>query len=122
MAGEGDLPHWLAAVHPKFQVPHRAELVLGAVICVVIAVADLRGAIAFSAFGVPVSYLVANIAAFTQPPADRRFPMYLQVLGAAACVVLAAALPHEAVVIGLAMFAVGALYRLARLRRRAFRK
>ena len=26
MAREGDLPRWLAAVHPRFQVPHRAEL------------------------------------------------------------------------------------------------
>ncbi len=119
MAREGDLPHWLAAIHPRFQVPHRAELVLGAVICVIIAFADLRGAIAFSSFGVLVYYLVANLAAFTQPAADRRYPKVLQVLGAAACVVLVATLPIEAVFVGLAVFAVGAAYRLARIRRRA---
>ena len=26
MARDGELPRWLAAVHPRFQVPHRAEL------------------------------------------------------------------------------------------------
>ncbi|WP_287934256.1 APC family permease, partial [Arthrobacter sp.] len=62
MAREGDLPHWLAAVHPRFQVPHRAELALGAVVCVIIAFADLRGAIGFSSFGVLLYYLVANVS------------------------------------------------------------
>lgn len=121
MAREGDFPRWFAAIHPKFQVPHRAELVLGAVICVVIAVADLRGAIGFSSFGVLVYYLVANVAAFTQPAADRRYPKVLQLAGAAACVLLVATLPLEAVLAGLAMFAVGFVYRGARLRRRASR-
>jgi APA family basic amino acid/polyamine antiporter len=118
MAREGDFPHWFAAIHPKFQVPHRAELALGAVIVVIIAFADLRGAIGFSSFGVLVYYLVANIAAFTQPAADRRYPKALQLIGAAACLLLVATLPLEAVLAGLVMFAVGIVYRAARLRRR----
>ncbi|NVM97214.1 APC family permease [Arthrobacter sp. SDTb3-6] len=117
MARESDLPRWLAAVHPTFQVPHHAELTLGAVICVIIAVADLRGAIGFSSFGVLVYYLVANVSAFTQDRAARRYPRFLQLLGAAACLVLVATLPLEAVVAGLVMFAVGTGYRLFRLRR-----
>ena len=118
MAREGDLPRGLAAIHPKFQVPHRAELAVGAVICLIIAFADLRGAIGFSSFGVLVYYLVANVAAFTQPAADRRYPRILQLVGAAACVILVATLPIESVLAGLAMFAAGALYRMLRLRRR----
>ncbi|MGP9500932.1 APC family permease [Specibacter sp. AOP5-B1-6] len=118
MAREDDFPRWFAAIHPKFQVPHRAELVLGGVICVIIAFADLRGAIGFSSFGVLVYYLVANVAAFTQPAIDRRHPKYLQLVGAAACVALVATLPLEAVLAGLVMFAVGIVYRAARLRRR----
>ncbi|MHA7177478.1 APC family permease [Arthrobacter sp. Sr24] len=116
MAREGDLPQYLAAVHPRFQVPHRAELALGAVICVIVAFADLRGAIGFSSFGVLVYYLVANVAAFTQSGADRRYPRALQLLGAAACVILVATLPLSSVLAGLVMFALGILYRLLRLR------
>ena len=117
MARERDLPQWLAAVHPRYRVPHRAEAVLAVVICGIIAVADLRGAIGFSSFGVLVYYLVANIAAFTQPDMDRRYPKALQVLGALACVALVATLPPLSVGLGILMFAAGIIFRLARLHR-----
>ncbi|MEV7660482.1 APC family permease [Paenarthrobacter sp. NPDC089316] len=120
MAREHDLPPWLAAVHPKYKVPHRAELALAAVICLVIAVADLRGAIGFSSFGVLLYYLVANIAAYTQPQEDRRYPKFLQVAGTVACVGLVVTLPPLSVGLGVVMFAVGILYRLLRLRRNRF--
>src|SRR5690606_29329493 len=32
MARHRDLPHWLAAVHPRHRVPHRAELALAAAV------------------------------------------------------------------------------------------
>ncbi|WP_284986052.1 APC family permease [Arthrobacter sp. fls2-241-R2A-172] len=117
MAREHDLPHALAAVHPKYKVPHRAELTLAVVICGIVAVADLRGAIGFSSFGVLLYYLVANIAAFTQPAEDRRYPKALQVAGAVACVVLVATLPPLSVGLGVLMFVVGIVFRLLRLRR-----
>ena len=67
MAREGDVPRWLAAVHPRFLVPHRAELALAVVVSVLVLLTDLRGAIAFSSFGVLLYYAIANLAAFTQP-------------------------------------------------------
>ncbi|WP_138909998.1 APC family permease, partial [Streptomyces chryseus] len=63
MARDGHLPRGLAAVHPRFQVPHRAELAVGAVVAVVAAVGDVRGAIGFSSFGVLAYYAVANASA-----------------------------------------------------------
>lgn len=114
MAREHDLPSALAAVHPKYKVPHRAEVSVAVVICVVIAVADLRGAIGFSSFGVLLYYLVANVAAFTQPAEDRRYPKFLQVAGAMACVVLVATLPPLSIGLGVLMFVVGIVYRLVR--------
>ena len=117
MAREHDLPHWLAAVHPRYRVPHRAEVTVAVAICGIIAVADLRGAIGFSSFGVLIYYLVANVAAFTQNGADRRYPRVFQVLGALACVALAATLPLPSVVAGAAVFAVGIVLRGIRLAR-----
>jgi basic amino acid/polyamine antiporter, APA family len=122
MAREADLPRWLAAVHPRFKVPHRAEMVLAGVICLIIGVADLRGAIGFSSFGVLIYYLVANLAAYTQTAENRRYPRALQLAGAIACVVLVATLPIGSVLAGLAMFAAGIIYRLARLHRERTRK
>lgn len=121
MARERDLPHALAARHPRYKVPHRAEVTIAVVICAVILVADLRGAIGFSSFGVLLYYLVANIAAFTQPAEDRRYPKAVQVAGAAACVALVAMLPTLSIGLGVLMFAAGIVYRLVRLRFRGGR-
>ncbi|WP_028267395.1 APC family permease [Arthrobacter sp. MA-N2] len=117
MARHHDLPHWLAAVHPRYRVPHRAEVALAVVICMIVAVADLRGAIGFSSFGVLIYYLVANIAAFTQPAENRKYPKALQAFGALACVVLVATLPPLSAGLGVAMFAVGIILRAVRINR-----
>jgi len=116
MARHDDLPRWLSAVHPRFGVPHRAEVALAVVVCVLIAAVDLRAAIGFSSFGVLIYYLIANLSAFTQPRADRRFPRALQIVGALGCGVLVVTLPTTTVLTGLAVFAVGLGYRLVRLR------
>lgn len=117
MARHGDLPHWLAAVHPRFRVPHHAELALAGAVCLLVLTVDLRGAIGFSSFGVLVYYLVANLAARTQDAGHRRFPRPLQTLGATGCAVLVLTLPVSSVLGGLGVFAVGGAYRVLRLRR-----
>jgi APA family basic amino acid/polyamine antiporter len=116
MARHHDLPGWLGGVHPRFQVPHHAEVALAVVVSVLVLVVDLRGAIGFSSFGVLLYYAVANLSALTQGPERRRFPRWLQVVGVAGCLVLVATLPLTSVLSGLAVFAVGVGYRLLRLR------
>jgi len=116
MAREGDLPRFLAAVHPRWHVPHRAEATLGVVVVILVALVDLRGAIGFSSFGVLIYYLVANIAAFRQDPGVRRYPRALQIVGAVGCVVLVVTLPWQSVLVGLGVFVVGVVYRAIRLR------
>ncbi|MFE1286557.1 APC family permease [Streptomyces sp. NPDC058751] len=106
MARDRHLPGALAAVHPRFQVPHRAELAVGAVVAVLAATVDVRGAIGFSSFGVLAYYAIANASAWTlgPAPASRVVP----VLGLLGCVTLACALPGASVVAGAAVLAVGA--------------
>ncbi|RPE41560.1 amino acid/polyamine/organocation transporter (APC superfamily) [Streptomyces sp. Ag109_O5-1] len=106
MARDGHLPSSLAAVHPRFQVPHRAELAVGAVVAVVAATADVRGAIGFSSFGVLAYYAVANASAWTLDPAPRA--RVVPVVGLLGCAALAFALPMASVVPGAAVLAVGA--------------
>ena len=112
MAREGDLPRPLASVDPRRQVPDRAQLVIGAAVVALVLVADLRGAIGFSSFGVLLYYAVANLSALRQPPEQRRWPRALQVLGLTGCVVLALTLPPASVVAGLGVLAVGVVGRL----------
>jgi APA family basic amino acid/polyamine antiporter len=118
MARNGDLPRWLASVHPRYEIPDHAELAVAAVVAVLVLTTDLRGAIGFSSFGVLVYYAVANASAFTQTGEHRRWPRVLNLVGLVACTVLVAALPFSAVVSGLAMFAVGLGVRLTLKRHR----
>ncbi|MFF2189485.1 APC family permease [Streptomyces sp. NPDC058155] len=108
MARDRHLPHALAAVHPRFKVPHRAELAVGAVVAVVAATADVRGAIGFSSFGVLVYYAVANASAWTLTPDEGRPARVVPALGLAGCLLLAFALPPASVVSGAAVLAAGA--------------
>ena len=118
MAREGDLPRWLSGVHPRFQVPHHAEIALAVVVVLLVAVIDLRDAIGFSSFGVLVYYLIANLSAVRQDRDHRRFPRFLQVLGAGGCALLVVTLPSTSVIAGVGVFAAGIVYRIARQRTR----
>jgi APA family basic amino acid/polyamine antiporter len=105
MARDGHLPGALAAVHPRFQVPHRAELAVGVVVAALAATVDVRGAIGFSSFGVLAYYAVANASAWTldSAPVTRMVPA----VGLFGCVVLAFSLPVVSVAVGAGVLAVG---------------
>lgn len=111
MARDRHLPGGLAAVHPRFGSPHRAEIAVGAAVAVLVATVDLREAIGFSSFAVLLYYAVANASAWTL--GDRVVPA----VGLAGCLVLAFALPWTSVLAGVAVLAVGAVaYALRRAR------
>jgi basic amino acid/polyamine antiporter, APA family len=118
MARQRDLPGWLAGVHPRYHVPHHAEIALGLVVCVLAATVDLRSVIGFSSFGVLIYYAIANASAYTQPRAQRRWPRALNVCGVAGCLLLVATLPWQSVVVGLGIFAIGLAGRAVALRQR----
>ncbi len=119
MARERDLPPALASVDPRHQVPDRAQVVIGIAVVALVLLADLRGAIGFSSFGVLVYYAVANLSALRQPREQRRWPRPLQVLGLAGCVTMAAALPLGSVLAGLGVLAVGLAGRALAISRRS---
>ncbi len=118
MAREHDLPGFLARVDERWQVPRRAEIVIGAVVIAIVLVADLRDAIGFSSFGVLIYYLIANAAAFRQVASARRYPRALQVIGALGCLVLVNTLPVMASLVGTGVLLVGVGYRLVLRRSR----
>lgn len=107
MARNGDLPRRLAAVDPVHRVPARAELAVGAVVCLLVLTTDLRGAIGFSSFGVLTYYAIANASAYTQPPERRRWPRALNVVGVLGCATLVVTLPVTSVIAGAVVLAVG---------------
>ncbi|MGH1563318.1 APC family permease [Mumia sp. DW29H23] len=116
MSRDGHLPRTLSAVHPRARVPHHATVAVGAVVAVLAATTDLRGAIGFSSFGVLVYYAIANASALTLGRDERRPPRLLAGFGLAGCLALAFALPLVSVLTGAAVLAVGAAVYLVRRR------
>lgn len=116
MAREADLPRFLAHVDRRWHVPRRAEVAIALLVIGIILGADLRGAIGFSSFGVLLYYLIANAAAFRQTGAARRYPRWLQVVGALGCLVLVNTLPVIASLAGTVVVLAGVGYRMLRLR------
>ena len=116
MARDHHLPSQLAAVHPKYRVPHRAEVAVGAIVAVVAATVDLRGAIGFSSFGILTYYCIANASAWTLSPTEGRPARWIPIVGAVGCVVLAFTLPRASVVSGVAVLSIGVAIYVVRTR------
>ena len=97
MATYGDLPAALAAVSTRRSVPHRAQLAVTVAVLLVVLAGGLVGAVAVSAGAVLVYYAVANAAALTLTPEERRWPRVLAVAGLLGCVTLAISLLTEGI-------------------------
>ncbi|OBI76935.1 transporter [Mycobacterium sp. E740] len=103
MARDHHLPHGLSAVHSRFGGPHRAEVVVGALVVLLAATVDVRGAIGFSSFAVLLYYAIANASAWTL---GRRI---IPAIGLVGCVLLAVMLPVSSILAGGCVVLVGAL-------------
>ncbi|MGZ4581318.1 MAG: APC family permease [Nocardioidaceae bacterium] len=116
MARDRHLPAVLAAVHPRYGVPHRAEVAVGVVVVLIVSLVDVRGAIGFSSFAVLAYYGIANASALTL--GRDKGPRLVPALGLLGCLAIALALPWGSTVSGLAVLSVGAALWLLRRARR----
>jgi basic amino acid/polyamine antiporter, APA family len=119
MARRRELPGYLDAVHARFRTPHRAEATVAVVVCAILLVADLRGAIGFSSFAVLTYYALANASAWRLSAHERRWPRWLAGLGVVLCITLAVMLPRMAVAGGLGLLVVGSFVWVATARYRS---
>lgn len=92
MASNGALPRWLAAVDVEHKVPHRAEVVVGAVVTLLVLTTDLRHTLGLSACTILGYYAITNAAAMTLSVEERRWPRVVAICGLAGCCVLAVAM------------------------------
>ena len=125
MARRRDLPSFLESIHPRFAVPGRAVLVIGAVAATVAATGTLRGVASAAAFTILVYYGIANLAALRMDPAAKLYPDMVPRVGLIACGVLALSLPGSVIVAGLGVLAAGFVFRWtlrSRLARRVRRE
>jgi APA family basic amino acid/polyamine antiporter len=108
MASNRDLPGFFAAIHPRYRVPHRAELGVGLLVAATAALADIRSAIGFSSFAVLTYYAVTNASALALAASERRWPRWLGIAGLFGCAALGFSLPVASVAAGSALLIVGA--------------
>jgi basic amino acid/polyamine antiporter, APA family len=116
MARNGELPGYLATVHPRTRTPYLAELTVAMLAIVLVLSVDLRGAIGFSSFAVLTYYAIANASAWTLSGDERRWPRWIAGAGVGGCALLAVTLPVRSVVAGAGVLTIGALVWLVRHR------
>ncbi len=110
MARDHHLPSTLAMVHERAGVPRHAELAVGAVVAVLAATVDLRGAIGFSSFGVLVYYAIANASAWSLRPDEGRPPAVVPAAGLVGCVLLCVSVPTSSLIAGAIVVGLGAAW------------
>lgn len=115
MARRSDLPATLAAVHPRFGVPHRAVLGVGIGAAVIAATGTLQSVAAAASFAILVYYAIANWAALRLGVADRLYHPLVPAGGLLACVVLAISLDGQVMVAGVLILLCGIIVRMAML-------
>ena len=111
MARRHELPHPLAHVDHHRAIPLRAELLVTAVVIVLTATFDLRGAIGFSGVTILTYYAITNAACLTLPRAQRRWPRSIAAIGLVGCVALAVMLPLAAIVAAAGVLLTGIVIR-----------
>lgn len=121
MARGRDLPHVFARVSARFGVPWVADVATAVVVVILLLATDILTVVGFSSFGVLLYYAIANISAFTLTERQWYSPRWLNVVGAACCLVLALTLPPASVVTMLAVLTMGVAARalVLALRRRS---
>jgi basic amino acid/polyamine antiporter, APA family len=120
MAANRDLPSFFSAVHPRYRIPHRAEIAVGVIVTTVALLVDLRSAIGFSSFAVLTYYAIANACAWTLEPSERQWPRALAGLGVIGCIALALTLPATSVIVGGGVLVAGvAVHAVRRYRLRS---
>ena len=111
MSRKKDLPGLFDHVHPIHGVPDRGILLAGAVAILVALFGTFKAIVAAAAFTILIYYSIANLAAVRMRKEDKLFPNWIPVAGLISCILLAFTMPLNVVGAGLALLAVGFIWR-----------
>lgn len=111
MARDGELPKVLSWRSRRFSSPWVAELFIATVAIVLLLSGDLVWTIGISSFCVLSYYAIANLAAIKQLPREAKSGKVWATLGLASCLLLAAFVPVQSLVVGFLALALALLVR-----------
>jgi len=124
MARNGQLPKSLASVHSKLGTPYVSILITGALMAILVSVADLRETAAITSFSLLSTHIILHVSAIRlrkKMPNLKTFrvPFYplIPCLGIVSCIILMFSLPAEAWIVWAIVLAIVSVYYLLRSRR-----
>jgi APA family basic amino acid/polyamine antiporter len=117
MARNGQLPTFLSQIHPKFQTPHYAVLITG-ILSSVLVFGGFSRIVAVSTFALLFHHALVNLSAIRLKAENRRYPVFISVLGFLLCLILLLFLSSDAWIIGVAGLLAGSLYYALEIRSR----
>jgi basic amino acid/polyamine antiporter, APA family len=106
-----DMPRILARLNPAGTTPYVAVVVVEITIALFVLAGDVKTTWSFSAFTVLIYYAITNLAALRLSPAERLYPQWLAWVGLTACLFLAFWVEKQIWLVGLALIAVGLIWR-----------
>jgi basic amino acid/polyamine antiporter, APA family len=118
MARDGELPRALARRTKRFDSPFVSELVIAFVAIALLLSGDLVWTIGISSFCVLGYYAIANLAAIRQLGENWKFAKIWAFLGLASCLLLAAFVPIQSLILGAALLALALLLRAGLIKAR----
>jgi APA family basic amino acid/polyamine antiporter len=116
MARRRDVPQGLAVLNSTGTSPNRCVIAIGILIAGLCALGDIRMTWSLSAFTVLVYYATANLCAIMQPPAERRYPRGIPIVGFVVCCSLAVWVEQLAWITGLTLIVIGLFWHCLRRR------
>jgi len=109
MARNKQLPTFLSRVHPRFQTPYYAVWITG-VLSTLLVFGGFSRVVAVGTFALLFHHALVNLSAIRLRAENRRYPVFVSVLGFLLCLALLAFLSIDAWVIGIAGLTVGSFY------------
>jgi len=109
MARNRQLPEFLNRIHPRFQTPHYAVWATGVLSAILVFVGFYR-VVAVGTFALLFHHALVNLSAIRLRAENRRYPVFVSVIGFLLCLTLLVFLSSDAWVIGIAGLAAASLY------------
>jgi len=119
MARRRDMPTLFARIDPRHSSPRAAVLLVGGLIAGLTAIGNVKTTWSFSAFTVLVYYALTNLAALRLPRDARLYPRWTSAAGLLSCLGLVFWVEPHIWVSGLALIALGLVWRWLSQRRAA---
>jgi APA family basic amino acid/polyamine antiporter len=117
MARNRQLPTFLSRIHPRFQTPYYAILITG-LLSSVLVFGGFSRIVAVGTFSLLFHHAFVNLAAIRLGAENRRYPVFVSVLGFLLCLTLLLFLSSEAWIIGIFGLLIGSVYYAFGVRRK----